>query len=344
VTRQQLLAQLLGNISDEYDKSAGSFFYDALMPAAIVLEGIYANIEKILPHAFAKTAAGIYLDYKAAEQGLTRKEAAKASGSVTVSGNNGAVIKASDKVASDTVTFTVMQNGTVTNGNVAVSVECDTAGAVGNLPAGIINRFPVTLSGIISVTNTEPTSGGYDAETDDELRERYFEKVSRPLAGGNIYDYMLWAKEVGGVGEVKVQPLWNGNGTVKVMVIDSGGAAADSTLIAKVTANIEQKRPVGASVTVVSAEPLPINISVRIYIKEGYLLEDIKTNIQSAVSAYLKNIAFQQDYVSYAQIGSRVLVQDGVLDYQELLVNSGSGNVVVSENQVPVLGTLEVSV
>jgi len=344
VTRQELLAQLLGNISDDYDKLAGSFFYDALMPAAIVLEGIYADIAKILPHAFAKTATGIYLDYKVAEQGLIRKEAAKAAGTVTVSGNNGAVIKVGDKVSSDTVTFTVTQSGTITNGSVTVPVECDMAGAVGNLPAGTINRFPVTLSGIISVTNTEPTSGGYDAETDDELRERYFEKVSRPLAGGNIYDYMLWAKEVGGVGEVKVIPLWNGNGSVKVMVINSNGTAADSSLITKVAANIEQKRPVGANVTVVSAEPLPINISVIIYIKEGYVLDDIKIGIQSAVSLYLKSIAFQQDYVSYAQIGSRVLIQDGVLDYQELLVNSGSGNVNVAENQVPVLGALEVSV
>jgi len=343
VTRKQLLAQLLGNISDEYDKSVGSFFYDTLMPAAIVLESIYADIEAILPHAFAKTAMGIYLDYKAAEQGLTRKEAAKAVGTVTITGNNSAAIKVGDKVSSDTVTFTVTQSGIITGGSVTVPVECDTAGAVGNLPASTINRFPVTLSGIISVTNAEPTSGGYDAETDDELRERYFEKVSRPLAGGNIYDYMLWAKEVSGVGEVKVIPLWNGNGTVKVMVINANGAAADSTLIVKVAANIEQKRPVGASVTVVSAEPLPINISIRIYIKEGYALEDIKTGIQNAVSAYLKSIAFQQDYISYAQVGSRVLVQDGVLDYQELLVNGGSGNVTVAENQVPVLGTLEVS-
>jgi len=344
VTRQILLAQLLANISDEYDKSAGSFFYDALMPAAIVLEGIYADIEKILPHAFARTASGIYLDYKVAEQGLTRKEAAKAAGTVTITGNNGAVIKTGDKVSSDTVTFSVTESGTIVNGSISVPVECETAGSVGNLPAGTINRFPVTLSGIISVTNTVPTSGGYDTETDDELRERYFEKVSRPLAGGNVYDYMLWAKEVGGVGEVKVQPLWNGNGTVRVMVIDSTGSAADSALIATVAEGIEQKRPVGASVTVVSAEPLPINISVRIYIKEGYVLDEIKTGIQNAVSAYLKSIAFQQDYVSFAQIGSRVLVQDGVSDYQELLVNGGSGNVTVSENQVPVLGTLGVSV
>ncbi|MCK9479977.1 MAG: baseplate J/gp47 family protein, partial [Firmicutes bacterium] len=176
MTQQEILSRLLSNISSEFDKSVGSFFYDTQKPLAMELEGIYTKLSEILLNGFAATAKGEYLDKKVAEQGITRKAATYASGTVTVSGNVGAVISSGDKVASDTLVFTVTQTKYIeSTGNVSVGVICDTAGKVGNVPIGAINRFPVTISGLISVTNTSSTSGGFDEESDDELRERYFE-------------------------------------------------------------------------------------------------------------------------------------------------------------------------
>jgi len=343
LTKQEILQQLLNNIPNEFDKSVGSFFYDALMPVAIELEDIYANLDDILPHAFAKSATGIYLDNKVAEQGLTRKPATKAIGTVEIIGDNGANIRIGDKVSADTLTFTITENKVITEGSVIASVQCDIAGIAGNVPIGSINRFPVTLPGIVSVTNPTPTTDGFDAETDDELRQRYFDKVSRPSTSGNIFDYISWAREITGVGGVKVVPLWNGNGTVKVMIINSNGAVADSILINKVAESIEQKRPIGANVTVESATPVQINISAVLTLKAGVTITDIKSNIQAAITKYLKDIAFKQDYVSYAYIGSKVLSIDGILDYENLTVNTNAVNVDIAENEVPILGTLEVS-
>ena len=47
-------------------------------------------------------------------------------------------------------------------------------------------------------------TGGYDAETDDELRRRYFEKVRSLVTFGNKYHYINWAKEVVVVGDANV--------------------------------------------------------------------------------------------------------------------------------------------
>ena len=102
------------------------------------------------------------------------------------------------------------------------------------VPIGAVNRFPVTLPGLVSVTNEEAASGGFDEETDDELRERYFEKVSLPATSGSKYHYVMWAKEVSGVGDAKCLPLWNGNGTVKVVIINADKGAASSELISAV--------------------------------------------------------------------------------------------------------------
>jgi uncharacterized phage protein gp47/JayE len=344
MTREEILLRLLSNISSEFDKSVGSFFYDTQKPLAIELESIYDKLTEILLNGFAATAKGEYLDKKVAEQGLTRKAATYATGTVTVTGNVGSVISNGDKVASDTLVFTVTQTKYIdSSGTATVSVICDTPGKQGNVPSGAINRFPVTISGLVAVTNTEPTSGGFDEESDDELRGRYFEKVSLPATSGSKYHYVMWAKEVKGVGDAKCMPLWNGAGTVKVIIINADKQAADAALINAVKNHIEAERPIGADVTVESAVPLAINISVSLTLANGVATDIAKQKISDSISSYLKKNAFSGTYISYAQIGGCILAVDEVLDYSNLKVNGGTLNINIPENAVPVLGVVTIA-
>lgn len=273
---EQILQRLINQISNEYDKTAGSFFFDTQKPLAIELEQAYTRLESILLSGFASTAAGEYLDKKVSEQGLMRKPATFAKGVVTITGSEGAVINIGDKVSSETLTFSSLENKTVPDsGSVTVNVQCDTAGAVGNVPTGSIKSFPLTLPGLTSVINSEALTGGYDAESDSELRQRYFEKVSAPVSSGNKYHYINWAKEVAGVGDVKVIPLWNGPGTVKIILINSNGGIADTSLIDEVTQRIEENRPIGSSVTVESAVPVEIDVSAVLVLQSGITLEEV---------------------------------------------------------------------
>ena len=344
MTQEQILSRLLSNISSEFDKSVGSFFYDTQKPLAIELESIYAKLEEILLNGFAATAKGAYLDKKVVEQGLTRKAATYAAGTVVVSGTVGSVISSGDIVASDTLVFTVTQTKYIeSSGTATVSIICDTPGRQGNVPIGAINRFPVTISGLSSVINTEPTSSGFDKESDDELRERYFEKVSLPATSGSKYHYVMWAKEVEGVGDAKCIPLWDGNGTVKVIIINSDKQAADETLINKVSTHIENERPIGAAVTVESAQPLPVNVTVSLILTSGSTVNSALEKISANITKYLQKNAFAAEYISYAQIGGCILSCDEVLDYSDLLVNGGNDNIEVSDTEVPVLGVVTIA-
>jgi len=338
-SKEQILQRLLEQISSEYDKTVGSFFYDVGKPLAIELEQTYSKLENILLNGFAVTATGAYLDNKVAEQGLTRKIATFATGTVTITGTVGAVINIGDKVSSDSVVFSSLETKPIpVGGSVTVNVQCDTAGSVGNVPIGSIKKFPVTLAGLTGVTNLEAITGGYDIETDDELRQRYFDKVSAPVSSGNKYHYINWAKEVTGVGDVKVLPLWNGAGTVKVIIINSNRGVANQSLIDEVTAKIEDSRPIGASITVESAVPLSINVSATLTLLASTSLETVIPKIEALIGAYLKRTAFSQDYISYAHIGGAILSVDDVLDYTDLLVNGGTINIGIDENEVAVLG------
>ncbi len=343
MTKEQILSRLLSEISDEFDKTVGSFFYDSQKPTAIVLEDIYAEMDKILKNGFALTAEGVYLDSKVAEQGLVRKTATFSSASVIITGTPGSVISVGDKVASDSLVFTVLETKILDgSGTASVDVQCDTPGKAGNIPIGAINRFPVTISGLVSVTNPQVASGGFDEETDEELRERYFEKVSLPATSGSKYHYVMWAKEVSGVGDAKCLPLWNGNGTVKVIIINADKGAASSELISAVKQHIEENRPIGAAVTVESAVPLAINVSVSLVLANGVDMQAAKEKISESITQYIKKNAFANAYISYAQIGGCILDCSEVLDYSNLKINGGMGNIQIAETQVPALGVFTI--
>lgn len=344
MNQEQILSRLLSQISDEFDKTVGSFFYDVDKPLSEQIAIISDRTEEILKNGFALTATGGYLDSKVAEQGIVRKAATNSIVNVSVIGTPGSKISSGDKVASDTLIFTVTESATLDDtGSATVPAKCDTPGRIGNVPVGAINRFPVTLPGLVSVTNTIAAEDGFDEETDDELRERYFEKVSLPATSGSKYHYIMWAKEIGGVGDAKCLPLWNGNGTVKVIIINSDKGAASDELIAEVAQHIEENRPIGAEVTVESATPLVIDITVSLVLANGYTEETAIEKISESIIKYLQKNAFSGTYISYAQIGGCILNCDAVTDYSDLSLNGGTDNIDIGETEVPALGVINLA-
>lgn len=337
----EIIEYMLASVPGEYDTSVGSFFYDLLYPVAEQVYGLQNSLSDLELNAFALTAVGEYLDRKVAEQGITRKQATFAKGTVRISGDAGAEVRQGAKVASGDILFAIDEEKVVSeSGYVDVSATCTIAGVNGNVGVGQINRFPLTLPKLTEVTNITAFTGGYDKESDSELLERYLEKVSRPNVSGNKYHYIEWAKEVSGVGEVSVIPLWNGPGTVKVVIADSLNQPATDDLITAVFEHIEELRPIGANVTVVSASALTINISVKLTTDGS---KDIESDISESLTKYLTDDALKKSYISYAKIGGCILAVNGVEDYENLIVNSGTDNISIPAGSVPVLESVVIT-
>lgn len=338
LTVNEIMEWMLSEVPPNYDISEGSFFYDLLYPVAVQIYLLQTKVNGLTDEAFAMTATGEYLDRKAAEQGLTRRSAGYSKGTVKINGRAGEIVRAGSKVSADNILFSIDETVSIPESEVIeIGATCTIGGYVGNVKAGAINRFPVTLPGLSSVTNEHDFDGGYDAESDDDLRERYFEKVSRPNTSGNKYHYISWAKEVSGVGDAKVIPLWNGPGTVKVVVIDINGEPADDELIQAVTSHIEERRPIGANVTVVSANSINISVSVKLISNT-----DVYDKISDSIKEYLST-AVEFGYVSYAKIGSLILSVDDVQDYSDLTINGGTSNISIPDDSVPVLESLVIT-
>lgn len=353
--RQRMLAR----VPSDVDVSEGSYVWDALAPAAMELVFVSLLAQYVLEQSFAQTAAGDYLTYRAAEHGVIRRSAVKSTGSVTITGTAGTTFTAGlllategdESVSIQSIQFITTAAVTLNStGSGTVSIEAVEAGASGNVPAARIVVLMSANSHIRAVTNSDATSGGVDEEDDDTLRTRYLEKVRTPGTSGNIADYKQWAEEVSGVTDVHVLPLWNGPGTVKLVILGPNKLPPDSSLIQEVQAYIapttggERKAPIGAAVTVVGADSVPINITASIVLDGTEALSTIKDKFVTALTEYLAGVAFQVGTIRYARIGSILIEQSGVADYVSLTVNAGNSNIEISDNQVATVGTVTINV
>lgn len=121
-----------------------------------------------------------------------------------------------------------------------------------------ITYMPVTIAGIGAVTNDEAATGGYDAESDEEFRARYYNDLQNPNNGSNQQAYIAWAMSVPGVGRVRIFPQALGANTVEVCLVDPNMEPAGSEVIQAVQALIDPNKngdgsgeaPIGAVCTV----------------------------------------------------------------------------------------------
>lgn len=341
--------QILDNLDDEYQKTVGFPAHDITRAVAVALSALGNDIDKATAMADADNLTGGELEkYVYQHKGIIRRDSVKATGSLT------ATVSASTTIPVGTlfetasgVQFQSIQTASGST-SIQIPIEAVEGGAAGNVAAGTITVIPVTITGLAAVINDAPTSGGYRAETDDELRERYYLALQQPITAGNKYQYQAWALEIDGVGYAKVFPLENGANTVGICIIGNDGKPASSALVAAVQEYIdpdsagvgEGVAPIGAHCTVVAATSKTVNISVKVNALSGYSSSAIKTEIQNKIDAYFADIALRQDYVSYAKVGNLILSVDGVEDYSNLLLNSGSSNIALTAKQVAVRGTV----
>lgn len=343
---------MLNDIDTSLDTKVGSFVYDLTKPAANQISEAYVALDQVVAKLSIENLSGDELAARINERtGLTRKPAGKATTTVTVTGNNGAQIKIGDKVASDTVNFIFTEAKTITSGSVSVLVECEQAGTIGNVPIGAIKYFPVTLAGLSSVTNPSAVTNGFDEESDADLLKRYYAHIQTPVTSNNAAYYKNLINQITGVGDNRIVPLWAGDNTFKVIIIDSNKQPASPSLVSSVQDYLDPNMDglgggaVALSMycTVVSATALNIDVSFTITKDSGYTLEQVTTNVHNAITDYLKSIAFITSQVSYAKVGNAILDADGVLDYTSLTVNGGTSNVAIASDEVAVLGTLTIT-
>ena len=245
------------------------------------------------------TSDGEYVIKKCRDYGIERKESERAGGYLTFSGEEGAIIPAGTVCkTSDGRRYYTLGEGIIENGSCIIEAVSEEAGEMQNALAGEINHFEATPDGIVSVTNERAFEGGVDIESIESMKERYFQKVRNSPASGNAEDYRKWAMETGGVYGARVIPLWDGPGTVKVILVGENNTEVDADIVEDAQNYIDSVKPIGAAVTVESCTKEEISISAEVELKYEATLSDVEKTVKNNIKNYFADFEGEAVYVS----------------------------------------------
>lgn len=333
ITPETLKAEMLENI-DYWSKNEGTMVSTLLAAPAYAIWQWYMNLEAVQYIIFPDENSGIWIDKSANQYGIERKAGAAASCIMTLTGTAGTVVPAGKVFQTPNgVRFTTDAAVTLPG---SVSATCTEIGVKGNIEENELTIQGSTTKGLTGWSNTEAV-GGIDDETDLSLVTRYYDHLRKPATSGNVYHYEQWAASVAGVGEVKVFPLWDGPGTVKVVITSSDIGVPDGTIVQACADYIETVRPIGADVTVEAARGVDITVSATIVRDADRSVEDIAAEFETALNSYFGALAFQNGEIVYTEVGAILQNIEGVYDYSGLTIGGGTENIPIDDIEIPIV-------
>ncbi|HZG16975.1 MAG TPA: baseplate J/gp47 family protein [Candidatus Bathyarchaeia archaeon] len=358
MTFDYILRRMLDSIPDSpepVDKREGSLIWTACSSVAAEAAKMYMEMDINWNLSFADTATGETLARRTGEYGVNRDPATKAKRKGLFYGENNTPmdIPLGSRFSLGALNF--VTTAQISTG--VYEVDCEQYGTIGNQPSGPM--LPIDyIPGLVSAELADVLVPGEDEETDEHLRERYFEEMNEPAFGGNIADYKQKINGIDGVGATKVFPTWQGGGTVKCTIIGADWNAPSETLVEEVQTKVDPVEnqgkglgmaPIGHAVTITGAEDNLINVSTKLTLADGTTIPQVQPLIDSAIEDYL--LGLRKTWVNSkgiivreALVEAAILTVPGVLDVTNTTLNGVAANITLTEEQIPVKGTVTLSV
>lgn len=236
-TFEKIMDRCLSNkILENVDKRAGSIIYDALAPVCLELAEAYAKMDIMEEQTYLMTATGSNLDRRVYDYGINRNTATNAlrigqfkkyktddDGNFVYDSDGEKILV--DMDISEGSRFTVPEDSSITFKYTGKTsgyniLQCEQTGTKGNKYVGTI--LPLTpIKDLIEAKIISTYEPAEDNETDEDLRSRVKDHLNYLAYGGNIPDYIEKVNSIDGVGNVKVFPAWQYNGSVLLSVVDT---------------------------------------------------------------------------------------------------------------------------
>ena len=315
-----------------------------LYAAAAQIESLYAYNDWVKAQCFPQTASREYLDNHAVMRGLKRIDAVCSKGVIKFMAASAVDIELTVPagvvcMTASGVRFITTESGVISIGGTycecaAKAIEAGESGNVGAETIVFMQQPPV---GITACINDAPFTGGIEIEDDDSLRKRILSAYSSLPNGANIAYYEKLALSVSGVEAVKVIPKKRGIGTVDVIITDSVGIPGDD-LIGQVLDLINESREICVDIQVYAPSVKTVDVKVGIETESDYNYNTVVAEVTEAIRDYFDGKLLGCDILR-AKLGSIIYGVEGVRNYS---ISLPTNDVVVSEDELPVLGAFTV--
>lgn len=352
-TYEIILQRSLDRVGADVDKREGSVIMNAIAPVSAEHANIYILLDGIIRDGYADTATRDYLILRCSERGIYPHEATHA----VLKGKFNMEIPIGSRFNLDEINYRAISfieskeegEGDERATYYYYQVECETAGTIGNKQFGELSSIEY-IDKDLEGELVELLIPAEDEEDTEVLRQRYLNSFQSNPFGGNKQDYKEKTDAIDGVGGTVVIPVWNGGGTVKLIIIDSNFNVASGALVAKVQEEIDPDpqgtgsgiAPIGHTVTVVSAEAETVNITCKCTMDDGYSWSRIADKAKEVIEAYFLELRKGWENgavtVRVSQIENKLLNLEGVLDVSNTALNGVESNLALLQEKIPVLG------
>lgn len=368
-TYAKILEALLSYVPDDLNKREGSLIRTSLAACAWAIEGMYLDLAYVQAQSYGETASTEYLDYIAAEQGLTRKPATPAVRYARFNMSPPVGTQFRLNGVSENIYYTLLTAATNSpdasypDNPYLGEVTCTEAGTIGNVYSGALWTVDF-VAGLTSAILLGIATPGTDVETDDSLRSRWKDSVGRVDFAGNIQAYRNYILSQTGIGAVQVYPTYQGPGTVLCSAVNddyepltTAQVNALQTLVcppedggSNPSANGYGMAPIGAvvKITTPTAVNVDVTANVKILSSSSRTIGEIQEEAEEKIASYIKSICAEWGTMSEWNVASYSLILylnkvlgilnniDGVEVASSILINGASQNLVF--NQINVVG------
>ncbi len=284
--RTKLYEDIFDEMKEEFLKDFPSANTRDDNPAIIFLKvtamqaaRLWESLESVYNSKYVSTATGVSLDFLCKTIGISRRGKTNATGKVKVRNISSETIELPNKLVFESeygtkyesINFTGVTLDKDNRGICEVEVKSIGEGEKYNLEKGRIKSLLGSVGNKVEVTNQEAILGGQDIERDYELRQRYYESVSKS-GGANLKSIVAAVQQ--NTGAKKVVGLENDKDEIdketnlpphSIEIIVSGGDSKEiaETIYKKKSAGVRTcgfiETISGSKVVLEPAEPIIID-------------------------------------------------------------------------------------
>ncbi|MDR1439987.1 MAG: baseplate J/gp47 family protein [Clostridiales bacterium] len=358
----QILADQMARVPDTVDKRDISLIAMALRPESWYMEGMYLELAAFRRDSNAETATGKPLDCRAEERNIWRRGATAAAREGYFDKPVAAGARFSAIAGPGSQRYAVTEYlGPREDGFHWHRLECEEPGAAGNEYFGPL--LPITAGlGLATAELAAVAVEGRDAETDEELRQRYMLSLTEQTFAGNIASYRAILLAQPEIGAVQVYPAFPAPGHVLCSVLSANYNPATAELLDRMQGMVCPgpshdglgMAPVGAEALIVTATPRPIAVSATLALGEGATPASVRPAAEAALEEYFLSIRrgwgppltgaeVKYEINAYAaRVGAALLGVPGVVNALDVRLDGSPADVACAETgalqELPVLG------
>jgi len=322
------------------DIQVGSVARTLLEAAALEMAGLYAQMELVYQSGFVDTAQGSALDQVVALLGIDRVLAGR--NSVTLefrraAGTRGDIfIPALTRVltADGAIEYETTQAVTLVDGQTVVKVGArDTVDANDPVPAGALVLIAKTISGIDSVSNSEPSTVTASDEADTDLRTR-----AKSFLHGSERGTLAAIRQAIARENVLADVSESAPGIVNIIFHGDDFTPEQKLRIERA---VDEVRPAGILMNYsYAASPQAVDIEIRLTTQKGLLEEDLRRiqgDIKNKIADYFRKLEVKATG-SINRIVGAALETAGVEDVRILGATVEGNDVLDRESGVLAIG------